>query len=178
MINLIPNKEKKQMVQDFYYRLVAVVLATLGWAVLVGAIALVPAYVLSSVKKDVARVKTSNLSSVPAPTTDQSTLEAIQDLNSKISFIEKSEKSRFAPSVMAVDQVLLDKMPDIKITEISYEASLGKKITLRGEAPSRERLLAFRQALEANRLFKKVDLPISNFVKESDIKFYLTINLE
>jgi hypothetical protein len=69
-------------------------------------------------------------------------------------------------------------MPDIKITQILYDNTVAKgdkKVNIQGTAPSRERLLIFRQALEGNPAFKKVDLPISNFVKGSNIQFSLSL---
>ena len=68
-----------------------------------------------------------------------------------------------------------EKMPDIKITQIQYrnESIKGKTISISGVASSRDRLLLFKRELENNIAFKKVDLPISNFVKGSNIKFSL-----
>jgi len=68
-------------------------------------------------------------------------------------------------------------MFNIKITDISYENDSlnGKKISIQGTAPSREVLLSFRQAFENDNTFKQVDLPISNFVKGSNIQFYLSL---
>ena len=68
-------------------------------------------------------------------------------------------------------------MSDIQITRIAFENSpvSGKQVDLSGLAPSRERLLLFRQALENDTAFQKVDLPISNFVKGSNIQFSLSL---
>ena len=55
------------------------------------------------------------------------------------------------------------------------DATKGKKVTVLGIAPSRELLLLFRRALEDDVAFKKVDLPISNFVKGSNIEFSLSL---
>jgi hypothetical protein len=178
MINLIPNQEKKNMRKSFYMRLTALIFTSLGVAVFIGAVALIPAYLLSSVKKDLANVKVSQ--NTEDQNSEGAALTAVNDLKSRVSFIEKrkeqSQQDNFFTSYIAVEQILKSKTPDIKITSISYNKSGEKKtISLRGEAGSRERLLLFRKALEENKIFKKVDLPISNFVKESDIKFYVDL---
>ena len=68
------------------------------------------------------------------------------------------------------------KMPEIKIDSIYYgNTPKGREIRINGSAPSREKLLIFRLALENDPSFSRVDLPISNFVKGSDIKFFLTL---
>jgi hypothetical protein len=51
----------------------------------------------------------------------------------------------------------------------------GEKISISGRASSREVLLSFRRTLEDNPAFSKVDLPISNFIKGSNIRFYITL---
>jgi Tfp pilus assembly protein PilN len=87
--------------------------------------------------------------------------------------VEKNEAAKYLLSRSVINEIILNKMPDMKITQISYDSATktGKTITLRGIAPSRERLLQFRKALEDDSAFKKVDLPISNFVKGSNISF-------
>ena len=76
-----------------------------------------------------------------------------------------------------IGAILLKKRSDIKITQILYQndGTNGKKITLTGIASSREVLLLFRQALEDSSSFKDVVLPISNFVKGSNIDFSLSL---
>jgi hypothetical protein len=108
---------------------------------------------------------------------DQQTLETIKGLNKKLALIENAENIKFDISSKVINPILLTKTPDIKITNISYQndSLKGKKISVEGIAPSREVLLLFRQALEDGMDFKQVDLPISNFVKGSNIKFYLSL---
>ncbi|KKT01099.1 MAG: hypothetical protein UV76_C0002G0012 [Candidatus Nomurabacteria bacterium GW2011_GWA2_43_15] len=113
----------------------------------------------------------------PMPLVDQDSLTSVEDLNSKLSTIENAEKNKYLVSQKVINEIIFQKMPDIKISQIFYENNVlnGKKINIRGLAPSRERLLLFRRALEDDITFKKVDLPISNFVKGSNIEFYLSI---
>ena len=91
--------------------------------------------------------------------------------------ITKTEKEKFLVLENAFNQVIFQKMPDIKLTEITYDKSVDgvKNIKVKGFALNRERLLLFRQSLENNPTFSKVDLPISNFVKEKNISFNLNL---
>jgi hypothetical protein len=117
----------------------------------------------------------------PVPAIDQQTLLSIEDLNNKLDIIKNAEENKFVISEKVINAIILKKMPSIKITEISYEddslkgQEVIKKISIRGNAPSREVLLSFRQALEDSVSFKQVDLPISNFIKGSNIQFYLSL---
>jgi|SRR3989338_1457901 len=177
MINLIPNQEKKKMIKDFYYRLTVVFLVMLCVSLFIAMLALLPAYLLSVAKNNIAEEKLETQKNEIAPPFNQETLAMMADLNLKLSLIENAEKDKFSVSEKVINAVLLKKIPSIKITRISYEddSLKGKKISINGTAPSREILLSFRQALENDTSFQEVDLPISNFVKGFNIEFYLNL---
>ncbi len=177
MINLIPNEEKKRMIKDFYLRLVTMSFVMLSISVLISSVLILPAYFFSLIGKDTidAKLKLQESESISLP--DQNTLMVIKDLETKLNLIENDIKDKYVFSTKVINQIILKKISNIKITEISYQkdAQTGKKIGISGRASNREILLAFRRALEDDPAFSKVDLPISNFVKGSDIRFYLTL---
>jgi len=177
MINLIPNQEKKEMVKGFYYRLVVLFLIITSVFFLIALVAILPSYFFSSSKDEIANMKLEMQKNQPVPLPDQQTVAVIKDVNNKLSLVENSENNKFIVSQKVINEILLKKISNVKITDISYENDLiqGKKISIQGEAPSREVLLLFRQALEDDPAFKQVDLPISNFVKGSNIQFYLSL---
>ena len=113
----------------------------------------------------------------PVPLIDQNSLAIMEDLDNKLGLIDNAEKNKYLISQKIINEIVLQKMPDIKINQISYDNSTaaGKKISIHGIASNRERLLLFRRALEDDIAFKKVDLPISNFVKGSNIEFSLNL---
>ena len=177
MINLIPNAEKKEMIKGFYYRLAVLFLIIAGASFLIACVAILPSYFLSSVKNRIVNTKLEIQKSEPAPVPNSQTLVVIKDLNTKLTLIEKTQNSKFTIFKEVINTIILKKTPNIKITDISYESDplKGRKIGIQGNAPSREVLLLFRQKLEDDATFKNVDLPISNFVKGSNIQFYLSL---
>lgn len=177
MISLIPNEEKKKMRRDFYIRFLVVFLVMLSLSIFVATTTMLPSFFISVVRKNADNTKLEIQKKEPAPLLDQESLLVIQDLKDKVILIEKSSKNEFTVSREIIDQILSKKMSDIKINQISYgtDPTKGKKININGVAPSRERLLLFRQALESSTVFTKVDLPISNFIKGSNIQFFLTL---
>lgn len=177
MINLIPNEEKKQKVKDFYFRLFTTFVAILSFSILISAASILPAYFLSSVKKNLVNNKLEAQKNEPLPAIDSTTLSVMQDLNDKLNLAEKNRKGNYLVSQKIIQEIVSEKMPDIKITQILYQndPGKGKTVSINGTASSRERLLIFRQNLEENLAFKKVDLPVSNFVKGSNIRFYLNL---
>lgn len=177
MINLIPNEEKKRKVRDFYFRLLVTFFTVFGFSIFIASFAILPAYFLSSVKENITNNKLEIQKKEPVPLLDQKTLDSVNDLKDKLNLIEKTKTSKYLLSQKIINEILLEKMAEIKITQILYENNpvQGKKISIQGTAPSREVLLLFRQALEDNPTFKSIDLPISNFIKGSNIQFYLSL---
>ncbi len=177
MINLIPNEDKKKMARDFYYRLMILSFYMLGFAVSLALMAMVPSYIASESKEKILDNKIALQKSEPVPVLDQETLSAIQNLDIKLGLVEKVQADTFVVSKKIINEIIMSRVSGIKITGISYDNDvvLGRKVGINGTAPSRERLLLFRRALESNPAFKNVDLPIANFVKGSDIQFFLSL---
>lgn len=177
MINLIPNQEKKRKVKDFYFRLAAVFIAALGFCAAVGAVSLLPTYFLSSAERALVLEKLSAQQNEPLTEADQNLSAVAEGLNNKLTLVESAEKSRYLVSHKVVNEIIVHKMSDIKIMRLTYQndPTAGRKVTVYGRAPSRERLYLFRRALEDDVAFKKVELPISNFVKGSNIEFSLSL---
>lgn len=177
MINLIPKEEQKRMRKNFYFRLLSVFFIMFGFSFIFGVFAMAPAYFLIYFKEDVINSSLLAQQNEKIPEVTLKALEDVKDLNNKLDILDRGEKNKFLISERVINEIILQKMPDIKINQIFYENTPagGKKITIRGIAPSRERLLLFRLALENDTSFKKVDLPISNFVKGSNIQFFINL---
>jgi len=177
MINLTPKEEKKKMAVDFYCRLAILLLLMGSFTALVALLAILPAYFMSSVKNSIAETKLETQKQSPLPALGEQSLTEVKGINNQLSLVENAEKNKFLVSERIVNAILLKKTPGIKITQIVYQKNeaQGKKVSLTGIASSRESLLLFEQALEADSAFQNVDLPISSFVKESNLQFNLTL---
>ena len=177
MINLIPKEEKKKMMLDFYLRLTILFVGMVDFCILVAFFSMLPAYFISSAKYSLINTKLDTQKLEPLPILGEDSPALIKDIDSKLIFVENFEKNKFLLSINVINSILLRKRSDIKIIQILYENNKinGRKINITGIAPSREVLLLFRQALEDNSSFKNVVLPISNFVKGSNINFSLSL---
>lgn len=176
MINLLPKQEKDRLKSSFYLHFVTVFFFSIGICVFIACVLLIPSYLFAITQKKEVNQKLLFQKNSPAPQNEEGNSLVIRELNNKLTLIEKSSKEKFLVSANIINQIILEKMQDIKILNITYNSdSFGKKITINGNAPSRERLLLFRIALENNVAFSKVDLPISNFVKGSNIQFSLNL---
>lgn len=165
------------MKRDFYFRLAAASLAMTGMAVFIAAAAILPAYFQSAVKKSSAEDRLAAIEGQNVPTEDQQALAVINDLDAKLSIVENAEKNTFDMPQAVVRELVVIKPSDIKITQLSYalDPQKGKTVSIRGTAPSRERLLAFQKILQSDAKFKSVDVPISNFIQDSNLQFFITL---
>ena len=173
------------MQRNFLYRLLVVYLLSISFPILIGLGVMIPSFFLTYQKTNLVDKKLETQQVEPVPLIDQEALAAIADLKNKIKIIENAENNKFVVSEKVINALAAKKMPSIKITGIAYENTMSsspdeepmevKKIHIEGTAPSREVLLLFRKALEDGAVFKQVDLPISNFIKGSNIQFFLSL---
>lgn len=173
------------MQRNFLYRLLVVYLLAISLPILIGLGVMIPSFFLTYLKTNLVEKKLETQQAEPMPSIDQAALKAIADLKNKIRIIESAEKNKFIVSEKVINALMAKKMSQIKITGIAYENTMFnspdeeptevKKIHIEGMAPSREVLLLFRKALEDSAVFKQVDLPISNFIRGSNIQFFLSL---
>lgn len=176
MINLLPKEEKKKLILGFYLRFATVIFIAIGLSVVVLDVLIIPSYIISLTEKKSIIQKLAIQKDTPAPINEEGNSKIIKELNNKINLIDDLAKNKFIVSEKIINEIVLDKMPDIKLLSINYSSSdSSKRVIVNGIAPSRERLLLFRRALEDNTSFKKVDLPISNFIKGSNIQFTMEL---
>jgi len=178
MINLIPKEEKKKMIVDFYYRLFVLFLFMLSFAIFIGVISLLPAYFYSSEKNSIVNTELATQKNTAVPLLGEQSLAAVSDINNKLGIINNAEKNSFPISEKVINTILAEKTSDIHIIQITYQNDpvLGKQVGVLGIADTREALLSFQQTLASDPDFKNVNLPISSFVKDSNIQFNLTLN--
>ena len=171
MINLIPIEEKKLNRRETYSRVLIVFFVTLLFLVLILIIIILPTYFISYEKKISINKKLETQKNDKKSEVDDTSLLTIKNLNSKLDLLEKARDTKFVFSEKVLDKILSKKMAGIKINRIFFEndSLKGKRIMVNGMAKNREQLILFRKAFEEDVSFKNVDLPISNFVKGSDL---------
>jgi len=177
MINLIPIEEKKKIRKDFYYRFFVLFFIMLGLLTIVLIVATLPAYFISLEKKISINSRLEIQKNEVMPELDQQAQTELKDLDAKLSLLDKAKRNKYVFSQKVVSEIISKKITGIKINRITYDNDSleGRVISVSGLAQNRETLLLFRKALEEDNSFKNVDLPISNFVKGTDIEFSLNL---
>ena len=84
MINLIPTKDKKLMLRDFYIRFLVVLFFAFSFSIFAACAAMIPAFVVSLEKKNAIDLKIKTQDGEVMPEIDQKALSVINALNSKM----------------------------------------------------------------------------------------------
>lgn len=173
-LNLLPPKEKKIILAEQTNRRVIFwgvnfVTALLVFIVLLGLI-----YALINIKLKIAGADLKNARA-------KFNIEGFQDLQAKIKQANDQIKN--------LDKIQTEhkyySLALEKIVDITPAAVLIKRIsinqnqmTIEGFSPTREAILIIKQALEKSPDFEKIESPISNLLKPTDIDFRFSLVLK
>lgn len=178
MLNILPSQQKVLVKREYIRRRVVVALSFLVFALIVSLALLSPSYFLTQVKAKIVRnelevTKQKLYAELPSD-------ETMKSLSVAVKHAEALRPLTKPVSVYELLRIFESKPESIKITNIAYaklDADMSS-VTLRGMAENRESLTSFGRTLENRVEFVSVDLPVSNFVKERDIDFSMTIILK
>jgi len=112
-------------------------------------------------------------------------LQAITDFQKQVADLDltlQNVKSFYQrqPNLTAVFQALFETLPtEVSLTTLSFiQDPATDKINVTGFAPTREDLLLFKENLESNSVFQKVNFPPTTWVSPTDIEFSLSLELK
>lgn len=187
MINLLPPKYQQKLREEQRFRLVLLFGVIFGIAFIALSIFLLVIQVALAKER---LLQESKLISFKERTTrEDSTLVEIKNWNSKLKNIAAfKEKRRGLKGV--IDEVASSLPEELYLLSLSYTPAFETRkkedkivrtpatIAVTGKAQTREQLLSFKDALQANPFFAEVVFPPSNWVKPQDITFSFQAKLQ
>lgn len=176
MINLLPYEDKKEVEREGLRRFLIVALLSLATVIFLGILLMGPVYLLVFQQRIAQEDEELSLRNGKSTEHINQISNEIKKINSKLFVFESNAKNYSAPKTI---KGILDIIPSgIKLTDISFEVTSEARgrAQLRGNASTRENLLNFLKVLNDSGLFSKVDSPVSNILKKTDVDF--SINLE
>lgn len=167
------------MERERFRRFLVVVIFTIAFILFLGVFLMFPAYLSLAVERK-NLTQEVQLSRQAAPLAELENLEKqIQNFNSKILVLENSFSKNI--SISEIFEKIISMSPArLTLDGLAFRrTSLSDpgRIILNGRAPAREELLNFVKALEESKLFKKIDSPVSNLLKRTEIQFSLELTL-
>ncbi len=172
MINLLPEIEKNKLKKVHTLKVVVLSIYILVGVSVSFSVFLLPTFVLSESKERVLVDKLATMTATSSKDKSDTLDNVINDINSKLKIFPESAEFVFSQDVLS--QVLSKKTDDISITSVGYDGT-GEdlKISIVGQAKTRDALLSFERYLASVPQFIGVQLPISNFLKNDNIDFII-----
>jgi hypothetical protein len=180
MYVLLPEEEKKRLKREYKFRFTAVFMYVLGVSSLIGVGSVAPAYILSYVDE---READAQLKVIERDREDRGSAGLDEEINETKRLISllTDNSSGINPIALSniVDDLIRPRGTGVRISSISLstQASSTVDVTISGVANTREVLVSYRRRLAEDPRISKVDLPVSDLAKSSDISFNLSISI-
>ncbi len=178
MLNILPREQKIILRKEYRLRRIAVWLGLVLVSLAVSLVLLVPSYFIYRVKAGDVRGELERSRKVLEA--DLQTGESAAEVAEALKNVEELKPFTPRTSVYSLMRIFEGKPQTIRILDITFLAKAVDKptIVLRGIAADRESLTTFSRALESRSEFGSIDLPVSNFAKERNIDFSMTITVK
>ena len=189
LMNLLPRERRHALSREYVFRLGVVLVVLITALTLIGAVLLLPTYVLLV---ESARTKQTHLTSI------KSSLSSIDEsvLSARLATLTADAKTLLAlaktPSASGILRTLLAvSHPGVTLSYFSYTPTVsmsnksGKGSTtipatlvISGTAATRDALRNYQLALQSAPFISSATLPISTYAKDADIAFTITATLK
>ncbi len=171
---LLPLPERIVLRREYLVRVLIVLCFVLSLAILVSIASLFPAFIRASVGFDAAKNEAAAVTKNP----NDANLAKIQaEMVKSLSLLAMLSEQEDSAKISDLINGIVNMRDDIKLTSISAskESSTTLAVNLQGIAPTRDALLLFKKRFESATPGNKVDLPVSELAKSTDIRFSLQL---
>lgn len=183
MANLLPFEYKKKNRTEYILRLVVVVMCAAIFLILSSLALLIPSYVRALSQESTAEARLARVESGAKKATalvpgEQDPSARLAKLDEKAELFLRAKKASGISSIPTegIQEVIELKPASLKISSITYDKAAGReKFIVSGIALHRDDLARFVEDLKKNTSFTKVELPISSYVKSTNISFSIVL---
>ena len=174
---LIPLAERKRLHREYYLRVTVVSVVAISCALLIGAASLFPAYIRAWFDHYAAQGAIATVRG--ADSSDKALNAAKSELgadNLLVTTLAADEQPRFSDLVRSITAVR--RSVTVESFSMQYAGTKTVSVALSGLAPARDDLLSFKSRLEAAFPGTKIDIPIGQLAKSSNIPYSLKFDLQ
>jgi len=178
MLNILPTTEKKKIMLEYKLRLVIVAILAVSVLIFSSLVLLAPVYLIAVEKNKDVKNTFALLQEREGKAVDEKNINAeVATTNKNIAlFLKPSDTTAVSP-VTFIAKILEIKGDTVRISGFTYDASgvTGERMVVTGTARTRESLAQFIEDIKKEPRFTNIDLPISSYVKSSNIDFSAVI---
>lgn len=177
MINLIPPAARKQVLKEYWFRVVSIMMCIVATAAIVASLLLSPSYVLVTTKgSDFADSAAEALSK--SEKYDELLTEIEKTNDQTVVLLRDIETIKYTELMSKIEELAGDTIVINEIRFAGVDVKTKKSIvSVVGTADDRASLANYRTALDSDSSFTNVVLPISNLAKDVDIQFSLSVEV-
>lgn len=170
MIRFLPEKNKKEIKFEYFSRIFVFGMIFMFLIGIFSVFTIFPSFIISYYRDISIEAQSQDVKKDIIDVSEQE--KNVDKANVLSSYIMGLKVD--TPSV-EIERIVKEKT-NTKITEITYQNSKeGYRYVVKGIASTREDLLLFVKKLKIIKDFSSVSLPVSDYVKSSDIDFSITI---
>ncbi len=180
-VNLIPPEEKKKNRKRYLLRLGTTGAYVAVFLMIANLALLMPSYIMARSKMSIAETRIENTTGMSAEERariENETELSIKELNKKLEpfSVDTKTPSAIIPPSQTISKILEIKDSTIKVQGILYEKTADReRFVVTGKSAHRDNLAQFVEVLKKDSFFTKVELPLSSYVKSTDISFSLVL---
>lgn len=177
MINIFDITEKKKILTEYHIRLGVVSIGAVGALILASLILLIPSYIFAVNKYNNAERDIAIYEQKYGNDQKEKDLGAqIRNANTKTLLLATDDATTQVQPSQTISDILKIKGNLIKISSITYDINTTQqRIVLVGVALTRDGLAGFVDALKKLPNFTSAQLPISSYVKSTNIDFSIVL---
>ncbi|MCL5781790.1 MAG: hypothetical protein M1459_00275 [Patescibacteria group bacterium] len=170
---LLPIQDRKALRHDYTARFVTTLCLFLSLAAVIGAVALLPAYIHARNMEQSELAMVQSLQS----NNDKSGLSNIEnELKSDAATIKKASGSTGSSAMSDAVKELIALRGKVRIVSFAYNPQPKvMSMVIQGIAPTREELVVFKDRIQNSISGASVELPLSQLTKSSDIPFSVAV---
>lgn len=175
MFKLLTEDSKAELEREYASRRAMLAVVSLSIILGIALISLFPSYLLSTLRLGEATARVNSLTHSPMREDSDALERWFSSFKQKLTVL--APKSNIGKPYELFLLVLSAQPETVKLTGFSWKTDTkGNVLNVEGFAQDRKALLDFEGRLNALGSFSKVSLPVSNFAKDKDIEFELTIS--
>ncbi len=177
MFNLLPEALKIEIKKEYFIRKVLLSLVFVIFIQIIFFVFIFPTLLISKSRSSEIALRSEEMNRHLSILNIASTTSDIKSLNAKLSAMDSALK--YPALVPFLNSILGQKSKSIVINNFVYTSKdeSSASIILEGISGNREALTTFVKNLQSTELFKSVDLPISNFTKDKNLNFSISITI-
>lgn len=175
MLTLLPTEHKKLLITEYRIRLAATFFAIISIVLPIGITAIMPAYYYQKSVYERKVIDKLDVSKAVISQQGNDIEGTLQSIKQSIEILQTGENK-----VLEYIRYAIDAKPQgISIRSIN-SSFLGKTLSLgiQGVAKNRTELLSYQKSLQGLGVFSNIDVPLSNFTKDSSLPFTITATKE